>query len=234
MSAAWSNRARIIANWAAAAVLVLGLLAMVARPMAIAWRCYALNASGERAEAAVVKKLARAPSSSSRSPRVPRPERPARRTPRGATTRRSRSANRSRSFTATDRPGECVLVATLENSALVLWAFTGAIAIVVLLILWAGVRVHRSYTATAFLTSYLDVDVKDMTCPQCGAEMAEGYLALLAGLHWRGIDEPIGMPHALGGLPGTVGWRARPRLHGFRCEPCSIVTFKYGTNAAPR
>jgi hypothetical protein len=128
----------------------------------------------------------------------------------------------------TERPGECVLLATLENSAALLWSLTGAIGVVILLILWAGVAAQRSFTAPAFLTSYLDADAKDVTCPQCGAEMVEGYLALLAGLHWRQIDEPIGMPHALRGLPGTVGWKTRPRLHGFRCERCSVVTFKYG------
>ena len=56
---------------------------------------------------------------------------------------------------------------------------------------------------------------------------------LLAALHWRAIEEPIGMPHALSGLPGTVGWRTRPRLHGFRCATCSIVTFKYGDRPTP-
>jgi len=58
--------------------------------------------------------------------------------------------------------------------------------------------------------------------------MAEGYLPLLAGVHWRGPDDPVGMPHALRGLPGTVGLRTRPKVHAFRCEPCEVVIFRYG------
>lgn len=50
----------------------------------------------------------------------------------------------------------------------------------------------------------------------------------MAGIHWRQPGQPIGLPHALRGLPGTVGWRARPRLHVFRCVPREIVTFQYG------
>jgi hypothetical protein len=228
-----SNRARIIANWAAAAVLVLGLLAMVARPMATAWRCYTLNASGERAEAAVVNKL--------ESPVLVLQIADGPDAGEACTAKTSPGHHEALQIGdplaivySEDRPGECVLVATLENSALVLWAFTGGIAGFVLLILAGALIIHRSLTATPFLTSYLDVDGKRMACPQCSAEMAEGYLAVLSGLHWRAPGEPIGMPHALSGLPGTVGWRARPRLHAFRCEACEVVTIKYGTNAAPR
>jgi hypothetical protein len=197
------------------------------------WRCYLLNASGEHASAEVVEKLAspilllQVGSGSWEGHACT-----------ATTSRAHHEALRIGDVLAvvyrTERPGECVLAATLENSAVLLWSVSGGTAIVVLLVLWAGIAVHRSYAAPALLTSYLDADAKDVTCPQCGAEMVEGYLALLSGLHWRQIDEPIGMPHALAGLPGTVGWRVRPRLHGFRCEACSIVTFKYGDRRKPR
>ena len=61
-----------------------------------------------------------------------------------------------------------------------------------------------------------------------GTQLAEGYVVLLAGVHWREPGQPIGMPHALGGLPGTVGWRGRPRLHAFRCPSCEILIAQYG------
>ena len=131
------------------------------------------------------------------------------------------------------RPERCVLTSTLEASGFLLWSLTGAIAALILMIVLLGLFVHRSYAATHELTSRLDVDPSSVLCPECGAKMSEGYLALLAGLHWREIGEPIGMPHALSGLPGTVGWRGRPRLHAFRCEGCSVVTFKYGKSASP-
>ena len=221
------RRSKLVTLWALLGLLAAVIVGSVARPMMAGWRCYQLNASGEHASAQVVEKLA----DSTLLLQI------------GAGSRAGNACTASTSeghyealqigeplavVYRTERPGECVLVATLENSAALLWSLTGAIAVVVLLILWAGVAAQRSFTAPMFLTSYLDADAKDVTCPQCGAEMAEGYLALLAGLHWRAIEEPIGMPHALSGLPGTVGWRARPRLHGFRCETCSIVTFKYG------
>jgi hypothetical protein len=226
------RRSQLITLWALLGLLTAVIVGSVARPMMTGWRCYRLNASGEHAPAEVVEKLA----DSTLLLQI------------GSGSREGKACTASTSrghyealqigeplavVYRTERPGECILVATLENSSALLWSLSGAITIIVLLILWAGVSVHRSYIAPVFLTSYLDADAKDMTCPQCGAEMTEGYLALLAGLHWRAIEEPIGMPHALSGLPGTVGWRTRPRLHGFRCETCSIVTFKYGDRPTP-
>ena len=58
--------------------------------------------------------------------------------------------------------------------------------------------------------------------------MAEGYLATLSGIHWRDAGQPIGLPHALGGLPGTVSMRRRPMLHAFHCAHCEVVSFQYG------
>lgn len=41
-------------------------------------------------------------------------------------------------------------------------------------------------------------------------------------------EEVVGLPHALAGLPGTVGWRGRPRPHALRCAPCQVITLRYG------
>jgi hypothetical protein len=227
------QRSRLITLWALLGLLAAVIVGSVARPLLVGWRCYRLNASGEHASAEVAEKLTnpilllQVGSGSWEGHACT-----------ASTSRAHHGALQVGDTLAvvyrTERPGECVLAATLENSAVLLWSLTGGTVVIVLLILWAGIAAHRSYAAPALLTSYLDADAKDVTCPQCGAEMVEGYLALLAGLHWRQIDEPIGTPHALGGLPGTVGWRARPRLHGFRCEACSIVTFKYGDRPKPR
>lgn len=226
------RRSRLIALWALLGLLAAVIAGAVARPLLTGWRCYQLNASGEHAVAEVVEKLA--------SPTLLLQIGSGSWEGHACTASTSRAHHQALRIGdalavvyRAERPGECVLAATLENSAALLRSLTGAIAIVFLLILWAGVIVHRSFTATVFLTSYLDADAKDVTCPQCHAEMTEGYLALLAGLHWRRIDEPIGVPHALSGLPGTVGWRARPRLHGFRCQACGIITFKYGDRQTP-
>ena len=221
------RRSKLVTLWALLGLLAAVIVGSVARPMMAGWRCYQLNASGEHASAEVVEKLA----DSTLLLQIGSGSRAGHACTAGTSEGHYEVLRIGEPLAVvyrTERPGACILAATLENSAALLWSLAGAIAVIVLLILWAGVAVQRSFTAPAFLTSYLDADAKDVTCPLCGAEMAEGYLALLAGLHWRQIGEPIGMPHALSGLPGTVGWRARPRLHGFRCETCSVVTFKYG------
>jgi hypothetical protein len=228
-----STHARIIAIWTLAGVLALTTIVLVARPMAIAWRCYELNASGERAEAELLHKLD-SPVLVAQIANGPRSGHSCTAKTSAAHHEALEIGDRLAIVYLAHRPDECVLVSTLENSALVIWALTGGIAGILLLILAGALVVHRSLTQTPFLTTTMDIDVKQMACPRCGAEMEEGYLALLAGLHWRRRGEPIGMPHALSGLPGTVGWRARPRLHAFRCQPCDIVTFKYGSNSRPR
>jgi len=225
-----AQRKRIIRLWALLGLVVAVLLGVLAKPMIIGWRCYQLNASGEHATSAVVKKLA--------SPTLVLQIESGSAEGSACTARTSAAHHDAIQIGQMldivhrpDIPGECVLNATLENSAALLWAISGGIAVIVLMLVWVGIVAQRSFAATAFLTSHLDADPKDVTCPQCGVEMAEGYLPLLAGIHWRELEEPVGLPHALGGLPGTTGWRSRPRLHAFRCEACSVVTFKYGEPA---
>ena len=225
------RRSKLVTLWALLGLLAAVIAGSVARPLMAGWRCYQLNANGEHTSAEVVEKLSR----SSLLLQIGSGSREGNACTASTSTGHHQALRVGDTLAVvyrTERPGECVLVATLENSAVLLWSLSGAIGIILLLILWAGVVAHRSYGAPPFLSSYLDADAKNVTCPQCDSEMVEGYLALLSGLHWREIDEPIGTPNTLSGLPGTVGWRARPRLHGFRCEACSVVTFKYGERPA--
>jgi hypothetical protein len=226
------RRRRVVRLWILLGLLIAVILGGVAGPLVRAWRCYELNARGDQADAEIIEKLA------GYEFRVRIAQGP----------HRSRFCNAITSRTLWEqkqlgdvvaivfsprRPDRCVLTSTLEASGFLIWSLSGVIAALILMIVLLGLFVHRSYAATHELTSQLDVDPSSVTCPECGAKMAEGYLAVLAGLHWREIGEPIGMPHALGGLPGTVGWRGRPRLHAFRCGECSVVTFKYGKKASP-
>ena len=126
------------------------------------------------------------------------------------------------------KPGECVLAATLANSVNLLWLTGSLLAVLVLMLVLGGLLFQRSQAPPTHLSTRLDVDPKDMACPQCGESMIEGYLPLLSGIHWRELQEPTGIPNALSGLPGTVGWRGRPRLHAYRCADCQVVTFRYG------
>jgi hypothetical protein len=221
------RRAKLAGIWAVLGILIAILLIALGPPLATAWRCYELNANGERADAEVVGKNAQVGlvleiTSGSQRGLVC--------TAKTSVTQleRAEPGDVLAVVLPDGKPGDCVLAATLENSAALLWALSGTGAAVLLLIVLIGLFVQRSFTAPGTLTSALDGDPKDMTCPQCGRDMAEGYLPLLAGLHWREIGDPIRVPHALAGLPGTVGWRGRPRLHAFRCEPCEIITFRYG------
>jgi hypothetical protein len=131
-------------------------------------------------------------------------------------------------------PGECTLESTLRNSLILLWALTGLIGAVILVIVVFGAAIHRSTVTPGQPQLRMEVDPSAMGCPVCDRKMGEGYLPLLAGIHWRELGEPVGLPHALGGLPGTFGWRGRPRLHAFRCTACQLITFQYGRPPATK
>ena len=97
-----------------------------------------------------------------------------------------------------------------------------------------GSVVTRSFTRPVYPARRMRVSPGDVRCPACGKAMDEGYLPILSGIHWRKLGDPIGLPHALQGLPGTTSLRTRPRLHAFRCTPCEILTLQYGEPAAER
>ena len=80
------------------------------------------------------------------------------------------------------------------------------------------------------LTTNLNINQTEVKCPKCNNNMVEGYLPTIGGVSWRNIDEPVGIPTILSGLPGTTYWVRRPKLHGYHCKNCQIVTFKYGSD----
>jgi hypothetical protein len=223
-------RRRILLTWLVAGLALAGLAAAAARPLAVGWRCYALHARGEHVHAAVVSKL--------EPPQLVLRILDGRAADQVCTTKTSfghHAALREGDVLAVvydrERPGACELEATLVNSLVVLGAMSGGIGLAALAVLVVALFVHRSFSRPGYPSTHLDAEGKAILCPACGAEMAEGYLVPLAGLHWRRLGEPVGVPHALGGLPGSVGWRGRPRLHAFRCAPCGVVTFRHADAA---
>lgn len=220
------RRRRILGLWSIVGVLAATLLCVVYEPMRVAWRCYQLHENGEHVAAEVVGKNEQVGfvlriSEGTQAGRSCTADSPA------AIYERAEPGDRLPVVVRPEVPGECTLESTLEASLVVLWSLSAGIGFAILLLLSLGVWVHRGLVAAPRLTSHLGVEPKEVSCPVCGNEMAEGYLPLLAGMHWHRLDEPVGLPHALSGLPGTVGWRGRPCLHAFRCEACRVITFGY-------
>jgi hypothetical protein len=220
-------RRKLIALWSVVALLTAGLLYAVYTPLAVAWRCYRLHENGEHVAAEVVDKK-ESLGLILRVTEGPQAGQACAADSSGAIYDRAQPGDRLAVVVRPELPGECTLESTLEYSLAILVSLGAAVGFVILLLVSVGAWIHRSLTAAPRLTAHLGLGTKDVHCPACGAVMAEGYLPLLSGVHWRRIDEPIGLPHALSGLPGTVGWRGRPCLHAFHCETCRIVTFGYG------
>jgi hypothetical protein len=216
------KRGAVIRLWVLLGLLAAVLVVPLVGPMQRAWTCFARHDAGERTSAEVVStyagglvlRLTSGPhrdsactAKASETPGAP-----------GDTLRVVYLADR----------GECAAVATLERSRAVLWALTSGLGCVLLLILAVGLALHRALRRPGAPQRRMQVEPGSVACPACGGKMAEGYLVLLSGVHWREPDEPVGLPHALGGLPGTVGWRSRPRLHAFRCTSCEVLSAQYG------
>jgi hypothetical protein len=209
--------------WLLLALAAAVIAAPLARPMASAWRCYARHAQAERTTAQVIAQ--------------PEPAMWVLRVASGPNAGASCSAKPG---TETAAPGEslevvyladraeCVPVSTVERSKALLLALTSGLACVLFLLVGIGLAVQRGLARPGVPKRRMEVDPGAVVCPACGGKMAEGYVLLLAGMHWREPDEPIGLPHALAGLPGTVGWRGRPCLHAFRCASCEILVVQYG------
>jgi hypothetical protein len=225
MSPLMEPRRRLIAIWAVVALLVGVVAVPLSGPLLRAWSCYRLHDSGARDDAVLVEKLENMF---------------VMRLATGAHTGKVCTAKTSAAeyddavsgqvFEVVYRAdrGECVLDATIVRSGIVLWSISGGAASLLLLIASIGAWAHQSLTTPAFPRRRMNVEGTALACPVCGGEMAEGYLPMLAGVHWRGLGQPVGTPHNLSGLPGTVGWRRRPLLHAFRCPECQIVSFQYG------
>ena len=133
-----------------------------------------------------------------------------------------------------DRPGRCEIEASIEAAKALLTAVSSVLVVLLLGLILIVKVVTRSITAVPELTTRFDAPDRSgdqpavFPCPRCAKPMKEGYLPLLSGVHWRNPQDPVGLPTALGGLPGTVSWRGRPRVHAYRCEPCEVLTFRYG------
>lgn len=225
------ERRILVCIWAPAALLLLVLGIAAGRPFLVAWRCYEAAASGDWATAEIVGKhetvgLVLQVASGSR-----RGEACTLKVAEGFYAE-AQTGELLDVVVRSDRPGECLRVETVEASHAFLVTFAAVCACVALGVILVALLIQRSFGARPPPTSFLDVAAPHVVCPRCGKEMAEGYVPLLAGLHWRRPGEPVGLPHALGGLPGTVGWKGRPRLHAFRCEPCEVITLRYGKQPA--
>lgn len=128
-----------------------------------------------------------------------------------------------------DRPGRCELASTIEASQALLIALAAMVVVTLLLVVLIAIGFHRMLTQVPELTTHFDDVAAPVPCPRCEKPMEEGYLPLQAGVPWRKPGEPVGLVNAFRGLPGTVvGLRHRPRVHAYRCEPCEVVTFRYG------
>ena len=223
-----SARSRVALIWAVLGTGIAAVAIALWSPMHVAWSCYWLHANGERGEAELVKKLEgetlvlRITSGSRRGDACTANTSPS----------HFESAQPGEVFEVVyleDRPGDCELAATVESSGLLLWSMSGVLFFGLLLVVGLGLFVQRSFTVPRGPRRRMQVEPGSVLCPVCSNAMAEGYTPLLSGLHWRELGEPIGMPHALRGMAGTVGMRERPRLHAFRCERCEILTLQYGT-----
>lgn len=212
--------------WVLVATAMLAVLGLTLRPLATAWQCHQRLAQGERAEAHVTAK-AESPTliltltSGSRAGETCRAD-----TSVGHHERIALGASAPVVLDAS-ASGVCELEATLANSANLLWAFGSVLVALLLGLVLAGLMIQRSLTERRAPTTRLDVSGEPPPCPRCRKPMSEGCLVPLAGIHWRELGEPIGLPNAFGGLPGTVGWGRRPLLHAARCEACGVATFAY-------
>ena len=223
-------RAKQLWIWFAIVALVALSVIPLWRPMGIAWRCYWLHENGIREQAEVLQKL---PNETFALLVVDGPH-----------AGQACTADTSVAiYDATEigeslevvqvewKPGECELASTIEASGRLLWFVLAVIGSILAGLIALGIVLTRSFTRPVDPRRRMQVEIGEVRCHACGQAMEEGYLPLVSAIQWRKIGEPIGLPHALKGLAGTVGWRGRPRLHAFRCSTCEIVSFQYGNSS---
>jgi hypothetical protein len=209
-------RTKVILLWSVLGTCVAAIALLLARPLAVGWQCYWLYEYGDRQQAVVLHKLDNATF--------------ALHIKQGPDAGESCTADTSLNiYEGTEvgdtlevvrlesKPGECELTTTIYASAQMLWIISGGVGLVVVGLFALGGVLTRSFTQSVVPKRRIEIDPREVRCPACEKRMDEGYLAVLSGIHWRNAGEPIGLPNALSGLPGTVGWRGRPTLHGFRC-----------------
>ncbi len=136
------RRVPVVLLWTLLGLTAAGIVFASARPFAVGWACYRRAASGERVDAEVVGK----------HETVGLVLRIASGTQAGETCsagtsealfRAARSGDVLPVVVQAERPGDCELVSTLEASAALLWAFTGALVAVLLALGLLGVRLQR-------------------------------------------------------------------------------------------
>jgi hypothetical protein len=216
--------------WLVAALAIGAIGLLTAGPLWTAWRCIQLYEHGERADAELVGR-AEAPDLVLRIVSGPRAGEACTASTNPAHYEAAQTGDPFRVILLADRPDTCTLEGTLEISRALFYGTSSLVVVLILLLVLAGLWLQRSFRERPPPNTRFDLGRPGMACPRCEAPMAEGYLVPLSGLHWRDANQPIGFPHALAGLPGTVGWRGRPRLHAYRCDKCAIATFQYERRA---
>ncbi len=131
-----------------------------------------------------------------------------------------------------DNPQKCGLSAVISRTQPVLSWGIGLSAFMLLFAAGSSFFIHRMHKrpgpgSSCKLTTKIESE-NSVICPECNAEMTEGYLPMGLGINWRNIDQPVGIPTIFSGLPNTVLWLKRPKLHAYHCEKCKVVIFKYG------
>ncbi len=228
-----ASRSKQLWIWLAITALVALIVIPLWGPMRIAWRCYWLHENGVREQAEVMAKL---PNANFALRVIDGPH-------AGEVCTADTSVaiyddteiGESLEVVYVEwKPGECELASTIEASGWLLWFVVAVIGSILAGLIALGVTLSRSFTRLVNPKRRMKVEAGEVRCHVCGEAMEEGYLPLVSGIQWRRIGEPIGLPHALKGLAGTVGWRGRPRLHAFRCSTCEIVSFQYGNPSENR
>jgi hypothetical protein len=231
-----------IVVWTLSITLIAIIVGLLARPMWGAWLCIERAAAGERLIARVV---AFEEDTGLVLELPPGEEGPRSCVVVGQPGKRSDLAPGAEVevYHVRSQPGRCEFVTTVEASDALFRVLASAIAILVLSIVLVALFVSRSLSAPGRLTTHFDLErlrrtegmdsstgrvMLGVPCPQCAKPMREGFVPMLAGMHWRDPGEPVGMPHAFSGLSGTTSWRGRPCLHAFRCHGCEIVILKHG------
>jgi hypothetical protein len=137
-----------------------------------------------------------------------------------------------------ESPQRCKLSYSLRGSQAILSKGLALSTGMILFALGSLFFVYRSHKqpgpgSSSKLTTEMKVE-NPFNCPECGIVMTEGYLPMGFGIHWRNINQPVAIPTIFSGLSGTVSWLRRPRLHGYHCEKCRIIIFKYGVEDKKR
>ena len=130
-------------------------------------------------------------------------------------------------------PSVCQLPLSIaSNTSFILFGFLVSffflLLVLILIFFLLGSYRKNEHTKPITLSNRMDIEAHQIVCPNCHQEMREGYIPVMGAIPWRSMDEPVGLPTIFSGLPGTIFWFRRPKLHAFHCKKCRIVIFKYG------